>query len=236
MQSNNFWGGSFGCAAQVYPAKNGNGSQQPLWLRLEQNIVDSWRKLLPGSFNAHAPCVVGPLALCCTPALTQKPIICGIVARSMPAQEKPNELLQVAEEQLLSLEKQMMFGQSCVWNQWWSMCIWSLEAQAHEDPWWEARRDRERKAEESEWYHVIYYLPMCHFTVSTAKHAQIRLVCICWWLLQWQNIDAHIKAFVTDILHHTHITSISTCQFPLACTFCHENCCVSKCATVQGPS
>ena len=120
--------------------------------------------LVPSMPTLHA--WVGPLALCCTPALTQKPIICGIVARSMPAQEKPNELLQVAEEQLLSLEKQMMFGQSCVWNQWRSMCIWSLEAQAHEDPWWEARRDRERKAEESEWYHVIYYLPMCHFTVS----------------------------------------------------------------------
>ena len=41
---------------KVYPAKNGNGSQQPLWLRLEQNIV-----------------------------------------------EKPNELLQVAEEQLMKI-------------------------------------------------------------------------------------------------------------------------------------
>jgi len=68
--------------------------------------------LVPSMPTLHA--WVGPLALCCTPALTQKPIICGIVARSMPAQEKPNELLQVAEEQLLSLEKQMMFGQSCV--------------------------------------------------------------------------------------------------------------------------
>ncbi len=60
------------------------------------------------------------------------------------------------------------------------MCVWSLEAfEAYEDPWWEARREgerereREKKAEESEWYHVIYDLPMCR---SVSKHAQIRLV------------------------------------------------------------
>ena len=37
---------------QVYPAKNASGTQQPLWLRLEQNLVVPWRDLRQNGLSA----------------------------------------------------------------------------------------------------------------------------------------------------------------------------------------
>ena len=66
----------------------------------------------------HSPCVGGACCIVLHPCSYAKADnLWHELHAACQSQEKPNELLQVAEEQLLSLEQQMMFGQSCVSNQ-----------------------------------------------------------------------------------------------------------------------